>query len=212
MLLGATGAMLADDAAPPAGAGQSSSATAGTVEITVTDPTGAAIPAATVVITNRVSHFEQQAQTDQSGIARFVNVPPNPYHVEVSANGFQTKARDVSVRTAIPVTVTIPLQIAAATQEVEVHADAGDMVESVPTAHTDIDRELFNELPTTHPASGISDVITLASPGVVADSNGMFHPLGDHAQTGFSIDNQPVTDQQSKQFTNQLPLERHRLF
>src|SRR2546423_929881 len=42
-------------------------------------------------------------------------------------------------------------------------------------------------------------------PGVVADSNNMFHPLGDHAQTSYSIDNQPVSDQQSKAFSTQLP-------
>ncbi len=47
-------------------------------------------------------------------------------------------------------------------------------------------------------------MITLASPGVVADSNGFFHPIGDHAQTQFSIDNQPVTDQQSRVYSNQI--------
>src|SRR5438067_1794463 len=44
-------------------------------------------------------------------------------------------------------------------------------------------------------------------PGAVADSNGLFHPLGDHAQTSYSIDNQPVSDQQSKTFSTQLPPE-----
>ena len=44
----------------------------------------------------------------------------------------------------------------------------------------------------------------MASPGVVADSNGFFHPVGDHAQTQFSIDNQPVTDQQSRIYSNQI--------
>ena len=47
-------------------------------------------------------------------------------------------------------------------------------------------------------------MITLASPGVVADSNGFFHPVGDHAQTQFAIDNQPVTDQQSRLYSNQI--------
>jgi hypothetical protein len=45
----------------------------------------------------------------------------------------------------------------------------------------------------------------LASPGVAADSNGLFHGLGDHASNSFSIDGQPITDQQSKVFSNQLP-------
>ena len=50
----------------------------------------------------------------------------------------------------------------------------------------------------------MNQVITLASPGVVADSNGFFHPIGDHAQTQFSIDNQPITDQQSRVYSNQI--------
>ena len=45
------------------------------------------------------------------------------------------------------------------------------------------------------------------SPGVAADSNGLFHGLGDHASNSFSIDGQPITDQQSKVFSNQLPVD-----
>ena len=47
--------------------------------------------------------------------------------------------------------------------------------------------------------------MTLSSPGVSADSNGLFHGLGDHAENSFSVDGQPITDQQSKVFSNQLP-------
>ena len=56
------------------------------------------------------------------------------------------------------------------------------------------------------PGGGLSDVITKAAPGVAADSNGFFHPLGDHAQTTISMDNQPISDQQSKAFSTQLPV------
>jgi hypothetical protein len=47
----------------------------------------------------------------------------------------------------------------------------------------------------------------LATPGVSADSNGLFHGLGDHASNSFSIDGQPITDQVSKVFSNQLPVD-----
>jgi hypothetical protein len=47
----------------------------------------------------------------------------------------------------------------------------------------------------------------LASPGIAADSNGLFHGLGDHAENSFSLDGQPITDQQSKVFSNQIPLD-----
>ena len=33
----------------------------------------------------------------------------------------------------------------------------------------------------------------------------MIHPLGDHAQVSYMVDNQPISDQQSKQFSTQLP-------
>jgi len=87
-----------------------------------------------------------------------------------------------------------------------VESGAADLIESVPYAHNDIDHAQLSKLPATSPGSGLSDAITLGTPGVVADSNGFFHPLGDHAQTSFSIDGQPVNDQQSKAFSTQLPL------
>ena len=53
----------------------------------------------------------------------------------------------------------------------------------------------------------MSSLVTLASPGVAADSNGLFHGLGDHAENSFSVDGQPITDQQSKVFSNQIPVD-----
>jgi Domain of unknown function (DUF4349) len=38
----------------------------------------------------------------------------------------------------------------------------------------------------------------LSSPGVAADSNGLFHGLGDHAQDSFSVNGQPLTGQRSR--------------
>jgi hypothetical protein len=46
----------------------------------------------------------------------------------------------------------------------------------------------------------------MSTGGVAADGNGFFHPLGDHAQVTFVIDNQPISDQQSKVFSTQLPI------
>ena len=37
-----------------------------------------------------------------------------------------------------------------------------------------------------------------AARGIAADSNGLFHGLGDHAEKSFSVDGHPVTDQQDK--------------
>jgi len=141
----------AADAVPdPPGA--QATGNAGTVEVDVTDPTGAVIPGAAVTIENRAARFSRSGQTDANGIARFTNLPPNPYHIEVNAPGFQPQAQDVTARTSVPVTVKAVLVLAQEKETVEVHSGASELVESVPTAHTDIDRELFSKLPRQTPA------------------------------------------------------------
>ncbi len=70
-----------------------------------------------------------------------------------------------------------------------------------------MDSQLIQELPLESPSSSFSSLVTLASPGVSADSNGLFHGLGDHAENSFSVDGQPITDQQSKVFSNQIPAD-----
>ncbi len=156
-----------------------------------------------VTISNPVTGYTRTATTDIAGKYIFSNLPPNPYQVSVEAQGFQKLERGVEVRTAVPITLDLTLSLAGTTGSVQVVARAGDLVERDPTAHTDVDQSLIQKLP-VETSAGLNQVVTLASPGVVADSNGFFHPIGDHAQTQFSIDNQPITDQQSRVYSNQI--------
>jgi hypothetical protein len=173
---------------------------------TVTDPTGAVIPNVTITLHNPVSGFEATATTDTSGNFTIPNVPFNPYHMTVTAPGFAAYVQDVDVRSAVPLALKISLQIAGTTTTVTVEG-GNDLIENDPTAHTDIDRKLFDELPLESESSSVSSLVTLASPGIAADSNGLFHGLGDHAENSFSVDGQPITDQQSKVFSNQIPVD-----
>src|SRR5437764_2641276 len=61
---------------------------AGTIQGTVLDPTGAAVPGADVSILNRISGYTQTTKTDSTGAFRLSNIPPNPYHLEVKVPGF----------------------------------------------------------------------------------------------------------------------------
>jgi Carboxypeptidase regulatory-like domain/TonB-dependent Receptor Plug Domain len=185
---------------------QSVGANSGTIRGTVLDPTGAAIPGASVTAQNPVSHFAGTATTDTHGNFQIVNVPFNNYHVTATSSGFQTAVEDVDVRSVIPVELKFTLTLGTSQTTVTVES-AADLVESDPTTHTDVDRRLFDRLPLESTSSQLSSLVTLASPGVAADSNGLFHGLGDHASNSFSLDGQPITDQQSKVFSNQVPLD-----
>jgi hypothetical protein len=173
---------------------------------TVTDPSGAVVANATVSLRNPVSGFERSATTDSSGKFSIPNVPFNPYHLTVSGEGFAPHVQDVDVRSVVPVTLSISLQVKGSSESVTVEA-AGDLLENDPAFHTDVDRGLFDKLPLESQSSSVSSLVTLATPGIAADSNGLFHGMGDHAENSFSVDGQPITDQQSKVFSNQIPLD-----
>ena len=180
---------------------------AGTVTGVVADPTGAVVPQATVTLSNAVSGFSQTAITDASGEYTVGNVPFNTYKISVSAPNLSPSTQTVAVQSRVPVTQNITLQVVSASTTVEVTATSGDLVETDPVDHTDIDRGLFSKIPLESSSSSVSSLVTLASPGVSADSNGLFHSMGDHASNSFSVDGQPITDQQSKVFSNQIPLD-----
>ena len=173
----------------------------------ITDPSGAVVPGATVEIHNPVSQFERSAKTDSAGRFSFANIPINPYHLTVTSPGFASYTQDVDVKSAVAVNLKIAVQIAGSAENVTVQAEASDILENDPTFHTDLDRSLFQKVPLESASSELSSLVTLTSPGVAADSNGLFHGLGDHAENSFSLDGQPITDQQSKVFSNQIPLD-----
>jgi hypothetical protein len=186
---------------------QSTSSNSGTVRGTVLDPSGGAVKGAKVEIQNPVSKFNQSVQADAQGNFELNNIPFNNYHLSAAATGFSLSTQDIEVRSSVPLEVKVGLKLGTLSATVEVVADAGDLVEVDPVTHTDIDRALFDKLPLESQSSSLSSLVTLASPGIAADSNGLFHGLGDHASNSFSLDGQPITDQQSKVFSNQVPLD-----
>jgi hypothetical protein len=180
------------------------SGNAGQVRGMVADQTGAVVPGATIHLVNAVSGLDRTASTDANGQFEFSNVPFNPYRISVSANGFAPLSRSFEIRSVVGTSLKLVLEIAGTSQTVTVEA-SGDLVETDPTFHTDVDRELFIKVPLESQSSTLSSLVTLSTPGVAADSNGLFHGLGDHASNSFSVDGQSITDQQSKVFSNQIP-------
>jgi len=174
---------------------------------TVVDPSGAVVTNATVEVRNPVSGFSRNAVTDAAGKFVVQNVPFNPYHVAVTGQGFAPYSGDVYVRSTVPVNLNIALKVGGSAESVTVEASGGDLIETTSTFHTDVDRGLFDKLPLESQSSSLSSLVTLSSPGIAADSNGLFHGMGDHAENSFMVDGQPITDQQSKVFSNQIPLD-----
>src|SRR5215472_360400 len=182
------------------------SSNSGTINGVLKDPSGAVVAGANVSIHNPVSGYDRTTTTDNAGAFTFSNIPLNPYHLAIDAMGFGPYAQDVEVRSSVPVSVDVTLTVAGSSSTVTVEG-GGDLIENDSTFHTNVDRSLFEKLPLESQSSSVSSLVTLSSPGIAADSNGLFHGMGDHAENSFSVVGQPITDQQSKVFSNQIPLD-----
>ena len=107
---------------------------------TVVDPSGAVVPNAAVEIHNPVSAFDRTAPTDNAGKFTIPNVPFNPYHLTVTAQGFAAYSQDIDVRSAVPVSLKISLTVGASNETVTVEAAGEDLLENTSSFHTDVDR------------------------------------------------------------------------
>src|ERR1700757_2364479 len=131
---------------------------AGTVQGTISDPTGSPMQAVEVTLNNPVSGLSRTATTDAGGKYVFRNLPPNPYHIVVQVQGFKSTERDVTVRSGVPIQLDLKMEVGV-TEAVSVVGHAEDLLERDPTAHTDVDASLIAKMPIEAQA-GLNQVIT----------------------------------------------------
>jgi hypothetical protein len=123
------------------------SLTEGAVAGTVTDPSGAAVPNATVTIKNQDNGGTQNATTNGTGAYRFALLNPGNYQVSVAAQGFQASQQAVVVSVGQASTVNIALQVATASQTVEVTAQGGVIQTENGNVSTTITPEIISSIP-----------------------------------------------------------------
>src|SRR4051794_18854380 len=63
----------------------------GRISGSVTDPSGASIPGATVKVTNTETQNIRSVEADSNGLYTVTNLPIGPYTLEASQKGFQSK-------------------------------------------------------------------------------------------------------------------------
>src|SRR6266567_7667619 len=89
-----------------------SQANTGTIEGTVTDPSGRPVPGAQVTLTNTGTNFTRAMQTDEEGRFRGLLLPLGGYKVTVKAPSFAVavyEGLDLAVGQAIALPITLSL-------------------------------------------------------------------------------------------------------
>src|SRR3984893_5523171 len=160
---------------------QSSSSLSGTV----TDPTGATVPNATVVARNLRTGVESSSQTDSAGAYLFPSLPIGTYHIEVTATGFRNgviEALKLPVATAV--TRDVQLEVGQMTQQVEINADAS----VVETATTSLGQVINDKTVQEIPLNGrhFTD-LSLLTPGTITPPANGFLSAPLRGQGSFGI-------------------------
>src|SRR3984957_38812 len=103
----------------------------GSVVGTVTDPSGAVVPAATVTLTDISTATPLDTVTNSAGHYVFVNVNPGIYDLTINKQGFSTtKVFKQEVKVGITTALDLTLQVGASTTTVEVQA-AGTELQTI---------------------------------------------------------------------------------
>jgi hypothetical protein len=110
-------------------------AATGALQGTVSDPTGAVIPNATVTLTNTETGQERTGTTGADGVYRFPLLPPGTYRIKFAANGFKgSEATGVKVNVTETPVLDRKLEVGAAAEQVTVEAN----VETIQTASSSL--------------------------------------------------------------------------
>jgi len=120
----------------------------GSVIGTVTDPTGATVPNATVTLTSKETGLSKEDKTDEGGRYSFVNVLLGKYDVKIVASGFRTNAQtDIEVRPSEVARFDVKLEVGQMTEQVTVEANAAALQTDKADTHSVIETVQMQSLP-----------------------------------------------------------------
>src|ERR1700722_3550149 len=150
--------------------------TFGSISGSVTDASGAAMPDATVTLTNSATAAKQSLTTGPDGLYSFVDLNPGSYVLDVEKQGFKHFKRDpVVVQVQQAVHIDVPMEVGAVTQTVEITAETPLLTPTSSSLGQVIDERKTNEIPLN--GRNVFSLIAL-SPAAIADGNGSGNAAG----------------------------------
>lgn len=169
--------------------------TDGEFRISVLDPSGAGIPAE-IELAARSPEFFTQVVADPDGRARLHRLPLASYRLVVRHSGFAPHEQEVELRSAVPRSIEVVLQVPAVDAEINVTTSPPLFEPFRPSLPVRAGRRLLEEaLGTTLGRSTVDVVTTL--PGWLLEANAVLHPRGSEYDTQYVIDGLPMYENRS---------------
>ncbi len=115
---------------------------------TVTDPSGAVVPNATVTVTNPEKGLTRTVQSSKTGDYQVTSLPVGTYIMTVAAPGFETYSADmITVDADKSVKLVVKMTVGNTKDTVQVNAEGTALDTNSATIGTLIDNKLVEELP-----------------------------------------------------------------
>ena len=149
--------------------------TTGSIEGSVSDTTGAAVPGIAVKVSSSNLISAQTATTDDNGRFRILNLPPGKYSITVEAEkGFAKFERsDVEVNLSRNTSVEVQLQPAGAQASVTITDTAGAAVDvSNNTTGSSVSSDQFSNFPTQRTVQGLYTIAPTVTRSGLRDATG----------------------------------------
>jgi hypothetical protein len=138
-----------------------------TLNGTVGDPSGAAVPNAKVTVASPQTGFTRTTTTNASGLYSFPQLPVGTYELTVEANGFKlTKRTGVTLTVGAVAAVDVPLEVGGTQETVSVTAEVPVVETTRSQTSTTVTTEQVGNLPIN--GRNFLD-FTVLTPGVTRD-------------------------------------------
>ena len=165
----------------------------GSILGSVKDQTGAAVPNATVKITDTDTGTSRTVTSNDAGDYQLLNIPADHYKVEVTAHGFESQVlSNLTLNARQQLRADATLTVGAVDQQVTVDAsNAGVIATETASIDSTLSSVAVRDLPANYRAStsGTSPIsIIQAMPGVQTAGTGYSIQGGLPFQTEFSVD------------------------
>jgi hypothetical protein len=179
-----------------------------TVRGSVRDQAQAAVPGATMTLTNTNTNVARTSVSNEVGIYVFPGVMPGPYRLTAQFPGMQSFEGTLTVQTAQDASVDIVLQVAQAATTVDVRDVTPLLQSDSPTLSTTLERQRIEQLPVL--GRGYQNLLQTI-PGLVYSNHGHQtggRPLAYGLQVGstqLTMDGNPLTEEHDGWDVARLP-------
>ena len=162
----------------------------GSMTGTVSDPSGASIPDATVTLTNTGTAQTRTVLTNTGGIFSFPELPIGTYTMQISKSGFATQKRSATeLLTGQTIGIDVTLKVGSQVESIEVGTETQQVQTSTSEVASTVDQQQMVDLPLNqrNPLQ-----LTSMTPGAVLTTVGT--ESGQQDQTGLVVNGLRATE------------------